>query len=87
MHPTLKTRLDQTKTFVKEHKTLVACATTAAITSKLSYDIAVKLTTKKFYSDDGDLYKTMMILAATWDFMERKGLSEQEYIDFIKANK
>ncbi len=83
----VKTRFKKTMKFVEDNQTLVVCGVTAVVASKLSYDVGAKMATSKFYSDDGDFYKLLITLAATWDFMERKGLSEQEYVEFIKAER
>lgn len=77
--PNLRTQIENTKRFVKEHKTLTACAATAVVTARIVRDkdaAALKAISAHVLLLESERFA--MLLDAT-AFIDRKGLTEEFY--------
>lgn len=76
-HPNVK----KAKQFVQENTTLVACAATAVIASKLTYDIAVDHCLEKMTVYVATQENKNAMLQDAVSFLDHKGMW-QEFINF-----
>lgn len=77
----VKTKVKKAKKFANEHGTLVACAITAVIVSKITYDVTVEHCVEKFLpilnaaEERNDAAVNAMHY--TFNFLDSKGLMDE----------
>jgi hypothetical protein len=83
----IKTSVEKTKAFIKEHKTLVACSVTAVVASAITYNVStahvVKKVTEFVYDKGHEFGHVCADLEIANNFIVEQGL-ESEFIDFAQ---
>ncbi len=86
MNVTIKTRLDQMKTFIKKHQTFVACSVTAVIVHRYTYSRTIEGAILGIADNAYDLGRQNGVLLVQnnvlREFIGTKGLNE-EVLHFI----
>lgn len=81
MNDALRTKIKKTQQFVSEHRTLVACGITAAVTAKVTRDQTMKTVSYFLYEKGYEAGTLGMLLDEAYNFIKARGL-EDEFVKF-----